>query len=229
MRASIWTSILSSVCWMHSSDSSLALLCTPPPSPALHFTPQRSGNLSVCVFVLVCACVQGREKKSWSVHGEKLSTSSTRGVVRSVVLKDSDSMSPTSPCCKQGLISAFIHGTSIEGCVCACAQWSVTSSQYIFYLCVLHVCVCALFPAPYCSTVQYLSYLCGEDQLEGDLRINAILKQNTTCQIFTPSLPHGDWIGWFSWQPWIYRPEPRGLELECCSLLNHIASFLGLP
>lgn len=41
-RASIWASILSSMCWVLPSDSSLALLYTPSPWPVFHFTPQRS-------------------------------------------------------------------------------------------------------------------------------------------------------------------------------------------
>lgn len=62
----------------------------------------------------------------------------------------------------------------------------------------IFLCACALFPALCCSAVQYLTSACGEHQLEGDLRIKAILKQNTTCQIFTPSLPCGNWTGLFS-------------------------------
>lgn len=93
--------------------TALSLYFAPPPpplSPPFHTTEVRD---SVCV--CVWSSVQGGEKRSWSVYGEKLSTFSARGVVRSVVLKNSDSMSPTSPCCKQGLISAFIHGTSVWG------------------------------------------------------------------------------------------------------------------
>lgn len=140
------------------------------------------------------------------MYGEKLSTLSARGVVRFVVLKNSDSMSPTSPCCKQGLISAFIHGTSVWG-VCTHVHWCVTSLVFSLSvsMCILLACVRALFPAVFCSTVQYLSSVCGEVWLEDDWRINAILKQNTTCQIFTPSLPLvTGWDGYDS--EWMYRP-----------------------
>lgn len=64
-------------------------------------------------------------------------------------------------------------------------------------------CTCVYMPSYWLCIAQhqYLSSLCEEGRLEGDLRINAILKQNTTCQNFQPSLPNGDWIAWFSrWQ-----------------------------
>lgn len=203
--------------------TALSLYCTPTslPSPPFHTTEVRD---SVCVHVSECKCVwssvQGGEKKSWSVYGEKLSSFSAGAVVRSVVLKNSDSMSPTSPCCKQGLISAFIRGTSVWG-ACARAHSSVTSLFFslCFYVC--EVCVCVpFFPAPYCLTVQYLSSVCGEDRLEDDLRINAILKQNTTCQIFTPSLPSGDQMWWFSWRE--VNISTQYQKKDCWSLLIDI-------
>lgn len=129
--------------------TALSLYCTPTslPSPPFHTTEVRD---SVCVHVSECKCVwssvQGGEKKSWSVYGEKLSSFSAGAVVRSVVLKNSDSMSPTSPCCKQGLISAFIRGTSVWG-ACARAHSSVTSLFFslCFYVCEVCVCVCPFF------------------------------------------------------------------------------------
>lgn len=84
-----------------------------------------------------------------------------------------------------------------------------TLRSYKFVLCpvqFLRACVSSLC----CSAVQYLSRPCGEDQLEGDWRINAILKQNTTCQLFTPSLPHGGWMSWFSWRTVNLSPWPTG-------------------
>lgn len=169
--------------------------------------------------------------RSWSVYGEKLSTFSARGVVRSVVLKNSDRMSPTSPCCKQGLISAFIHSTSVLGvCVCVCP---LKCSKFVlfstcFCVCVLHACTCALFHAPCCSAVQYLSSVCREDRLEDDLRINAILKQNATCLIFTPSLPPGERMGWFSWRR-VNLSTLNQKQDRTAAVYSNTQLWLGLP
>lgn len=222
MKASIWTSILSSMCCMHSSDSSLALLCTPAslPSRPFHTTEVRD---SACMCVFVCVWVVCKEE-SWSVYGEKLSTFWASGVVRFVVLKNSDSMSPTSPCCKRGLISAFMHGTSVWGCVCV-------------FVCNVRMCVCLLkcnkfIPLSVCFCVRGLQYMCvcgalstaqlfniyllyvENTDLEDDLRINAILKQNTTCQIFltifSPSWPDGMV---FMKRSECIDPEPKGASV----------------
>lgn len=98
----------------------------------------------------------------------------------------SDVMSPTSPCCQRGLRSAFITNRP-------CKHPEVLQARDV----PTRVCVLRLPALPRCSAVQYLSGPCG-DQLEGDWRINATLKQNTTCQLFTPSLPHGGRMSRFS-------------------------------
>lgn len=160
----------------------------------------------------------------WGKNREKLSSSSARGVSSCGALKNSDVVSPTSPCCKQGLISAFITGTNTGQA--AQAHRSVTSScfaQCIFTR-VSSVSLC-------CSTVQYLSGPRGEDQLEGDWRINAILKQNATCQLFTPSLPYGGWMSWFSWRtvnlsPWPTRAGRK--ENHTSALLLHRSAHAQL-
>lgn len=83
------------------------------------------------------------------MHGEKLSSSSARGVVSSVVLKHSDIMSPTSPCCKQGLISAFIATTNTKDQACKpteVLQVCVLPSIFLCLHCLcvrLCVCLCA--------------------------------------------------------------------------------------
>lgn len=119
--------------------------------------------------------------------------------------------------------------------VCARAHWSVTSlclSQYIF-MCVS--CTCVYVPSYLLCIAQhqYLSSLCEEDRLEGDLRINAILKQNTTCQNFQPSLPHGDWTGWFSrWQanlsPWTKKTGITMLQLTESHFLSLLYKQISL-
>lgn len=89
------------------SDSSLALLCAPSPSPLFHFTPQRSGFLLSLSLTLARGKSWERKKKEAEacIGGEgvgMLSTPSAGDVVSSAALKNADILSPTSPCCKQG-------------------------------------------------------------------------------------------------------------------------------
>lgn len=68
--------------------------------------------------------------------------------------------------------------------------------QVLSCVCVCVYCTCVYVASPlHCIAQLFNIYL--TNQVEGDLRINAILKQNATCQIFTPSSPHGGWMGWF--------------------------------
>lgn len=140
------------------------------PSPLGHFTPQRSGFLSLSLSVV---------RETWGGAVFLLSSRCSQSW-------GSDVMSPTSPCCQRGLRSAFITNRP-------CKHPEVLQARDV----PTRVCVLRLPALPRCSAVQYLSGPCG-DQLEGDWRINATLKQNTTCQLFTPSLPHGGRMSRFS-------------------------------
>lgn len=221
-RASIWASIPSRVCWMQPSDSSLTSLCTPAPSPVCHFTPQRSGFLSPSLSLLLSLSLM---RKKW---GEAVFLLSSWCFLLWGA-KELWRYVPYLTLLQTGPDISFHHRYK---------HWTGRASTlkcYKFVLCPVcfYVRVCPVSLC--CSAVQYLSHPCGEDQLEGDWRINAILKQNTTCQLFTPSLPFGGWMSWFSWRtvnlsPWPTRAGRKenhaAGDAACFSCtVQHIHSF----
>lgn len=136
----------------------------------------------------------------WGKNGEKLSSSSAPGVFSCGVLKNSDVMSPTSPCCKQGLISAFITATNTGQAVQA--HWSVTSSCFAQYIC---TCACVL-----CLAQLFNIYLIRVEKT--NLRVTGGLMQSSN-RIQHVSFSHhlfpseAGWVGSHDGQ-WIYRPGP---------------------
>lgn len=138
------------LCWMHSSDSSLALLCTRTSlcSPPFHTTEVRDSVCAcvhMCVYAYVEYCerrrVKEKKKQAEVCVGRSCLPSQLLMFVRPVVLKKSDGMSPTSPCCKTGPdISFHPHYKCVTGAHALCNKFGLPPppcvSMWMYGICV---------------------------------------------------------------------------------------------
>lgn len=127
MRPRMWTFILSTVCWMHSSDSSLALLCTPtlPPQPSIsHHRGQGFCGLCVCLCICVKQCAKKREKELKRVWGEAVYLLSP-WCCQVCGVKEVRQYVPYLTLLQTGADISFHPRHNCEGCECVCVPSEV--------------------------------------------------------------------------------------------------------
>lgn len=192
-RASVWASIPSRARGMHPSDSSLTSLCTPAPSPVGHFTPQRSGFLSLALSLSLC----GEEKWGEAVFLLSSWCSQLWGA------KELWRYVPCLTLLQTGPDISFHH---------RCKHWTGRASTLKCYKFVLRPVYSYVRVRPPSPRVAQLFNIYLVHVEETNLRVTGGLMQSSN-RIRHVSFSHhlfptvAGWVGFHDGQ-WIYRPGP---------------------